>query len=75
MDKTIKIGNSVLYHGSDNGICFTEKTTVLSIERVEPGEKYGISVSEISIKDKESYGVFILSNGRWGYGEQVELCL
>ena len=74
MEKTnvIKIGTKVMYRGSfGRGLLETVKVT--DIERNErKGEKYGgKSVKSVPFSERE-YCVFVLDNGHWCYGFQIE---
>ena len=66
----IRIGTTVEYRASFG--CGGYKTAeVIAIEKVAPGEKYGVEVAEISWDERESC-VFDLSGSHWCYGNQIE---
>ena len=70
----IKIGSKVMYRGSFGMGC-PEKVTIESIGMFEKdGEKYGDTVESIDW-DMKNYGCFMLSNGHWCYGWQIDLLL
>ena len=72
--KEIKIGSKVMYRGSFGMGC-PEKVTIKSIDkRKKERDKYGDAVESIDW-DMKNYGCFMLSNGHWCYGWQIDLLL
>lgn len=70
-NKTIKIGDRVLWRGAW-GKDAPRIATVLDMELCEqPRMKYGIPTNEIFYRDKDRT-VFTLNNGSWAYGFQIE---
>lgn len=63
----VKVGDNVTYK-KYNGEIATAK--VIDIEQCEPGEKYGVTVNEIS-GEELSYAVITCDNKKWLYGEQI----
>jgi len=69
-ERTIKIGSEVEYSASFG--CGAYRTAeVVKIEKVAPGEKYGVELAEIPWDERESC-VFDLSDSHWCYGDQIE---
>ena len=71
MEKVIKTGSKVKYRG-----CFgTDKPVIAVVEHIERSkykrDKYGDEVPEIPFSERE-YGVFVLDNSHWCYGEQID---
>ena len=71
MAKTIKVGSKILYRG-----CFgIDNPTTAIVEHIERSEykrdKYGKPVNEVPFSERE-YCVFVLDNGHWCYGEQID---
>ena len=70
----IKIGSKVMYRGLFGMGC-PEKVTIESIGMFEKeGDKYGDTVESIDW-DMKNYGCFMLSNGHWCYGWQIDSLL
>jgi hypothetical protein len=67
----ITIGTKVIYRPAWGRE--PQKTAIVEgIEHCQrKGDKYGDSVSEISWRDKD-YGVYILNDGHWAYGHQID---
>lgn len=71
MNKTIKVGTKVMYRP-----CFGMfEPKVVMVKYIERSEykrcKYGVEVDSIPFNERE-YGLFILSDGHWCYGEQID---
>jgi hypothetical protein len=67
----IKVGTIVKYRG-----CFgMDKPTIVTVTHIERSEykrdKWGVEVQSIPFNERE-YGVFILDNHHWCYGEQID---
>ena len=67
---TLKVGDKVLWRGSW-GAESPVKVTVISIDRVSPGEKYGEPVDSMDWDEVPRYAVVSLDNGHWAYGQQL----
>lgn len=67
----IQVGDTVMWRGSF-GREAAREAKVTSIEFCTyKREKYGTPVDSIRFADKD-YGLFILDNGHWAYGEQID---
>ena len=71
MAKIIKVGSLIKYRG-DFGTATPSVVSVTNIERSEyKRDKYGKPVNEVPFSERE-YCVFVLDNGHWCYGEQID---
>ena len=69
--KKIEVGMTIAYFSSW-GQGSRRETSVVEIELCEnEGDKYGVEVNEVWIKDIQR-AVFTLSDGHWCYGWQID---
>ena len=69
--KEIKVGSKVKYRPCF-GMFEPKVATIKYMERSEIKRcKYGVEVDSIPFSERE-YGVFILDDGHWCYGEQID---
>lgn len=61
----LSVGDYVFYKAE------TFPVIVTSMQIVQTGEKYGAAVAEATVLDRSL--VVCLGDGRWGYGDQIEL--
>lgn len=75
-DKTISIGDTVLWRGSF-GLDNAAPAQVVAMELTDqPRQKYGIDRPTVTYQQvRENRVVFALSNGRWCYSDQIQLDL
>jgi hypothetical protein len=67
----IQVGDTVMWRGGF-GRDSAREAKVTSIEICpHKREKYGTPVDSIRFPDKD-FGVFMLDNGHWAYGEQID---
>lgn len=71
MIEKIKVGSKVIYRGCFGH--FGPKEAVVSsiLKSDNKRDKNGVNVDSIDFIDRE-YGVFMLSDGYWCYGEQID---
>ena len=71
MEKTIGIGTKVIYRGCF-GMFEPKEVEVKAIWRSEyKRDKYGDDVDSVPFSERE-YCTFMLSDGHWCYGEQID---
>lgn len=68
----LKIGDNVMWRGAWGSQPPVE-TTVTKIELCSVGSKHGYPVKSVSWNKVFDRGVVVtLSNGHWGYGDQID---
>lgn len=69
--ETLTIGDRVLWRGGWGDLP-ARHATVIGIERVQQGEKYGTPVRALPWASVKANAVVSLDNGHWAYGYQIE---
>jgi hypothetical protein len=69
MEKVLNVGDKVMWRGSF-GSESPKEVVVEGIELCKPGEKYGMSVTQVDWSKKDRI-VVDLDNGHWAKGHQI----
>lgn len=66
----LKVGDTVNWRAGF-GVAAPERATVIGIDEVQPGEKYGDPVEGMAWDRVARHAVVSLDTGNWAYGRQI----
>lgn len=70
-EAVLKVGDKVMWRGSQ-GLDAPQEATIHNIDDNVPyGDKYGRPVQEVPWSQVRTSVVVCLTNGHWAYGEQI----